>query len=383
MEFNGCAMNPSAMTQRVKSQIDTQSHAVITGVGLVTPLGHTADETWNSLLLGRTIDTHARVPDLEAEDRTFALAGIAARAALNHAGWTEALLSRPDTALIVGTSKGPVEIWLRGKSPQLAGGLAQTAAVLGEALGFGCGPRLTYSAACASGLHALIRAAIMLQCGEAERVLVVGVEASAHPLFISSFQRLGVIAPQGFGCRPFDRSRRGFLMSEAAAAVCLEKRDTALTFPIARIDRFAIGGDGAHLTAGDPTGATLRQLLKSVIDCQSVDLIHAHGTGTLVNDPMELAALDWAIPGNENHPIVFSHKGALGHSLGASGLVSVVLNCMMHQLGMVPPNIHTHSPLPVERLRINRETVRIAVQRSLVIASGFGGPTAVVGLVSP
>src|SRR5208283_3187056 len=110
----------------------------------------------------------------------------------------------------------------------------------------------TISSACSSGLHALLRAAMAIESGEIRRALVVGVEASVHPLFISSFKRLGVLAPEGHGCRPFDHHRRGFVVSEAAAAVCLESRQNPVGRPIVRIDRWAAGGDGTHLTAGDP-----------------------------------------------------------------------------------------------------------------------------------
>jgi 3-oxoacyl-[acyl-carrier-protein] synthase II len=375
MEFDGRAMRSALAI--------TPSAPAITGLGLVTALGQSAGATWDSLLAGNSIADHARVPGLENSDRALALALACARAALEHAKWPEANLNDPETALIVGTSKGPIESWLRGPAPELTSGLSQTAGTLSSALGFGIGPRLTYSAACASGLHALIRAAMMLQCGEARRALVVAVEASVHPLFIASFERLGVLAPAAFGCRPFDRSRRGFLMSEAAAAICLERSDDANGRAIVNVDRFAWGGDGVHLVAGDPTGANLKRLLKNVIDGREVDLVHAHGTGTIINDPVELAALKSTIISSANAPWIYSHKGALGHSLGASGLVSVVLNCLMHGRGQIPANIRTRDPLPVERLRIHQEIVETRIQRSLVIATGFGGPTAVVSLISP
>src|SRR3954464_875948 len=107
------------------------------------------------------------------------------------------------------------------------------------------GPRLTVSAACASGLLALIRGALMIKSGEAKRVLVVGAEASVHELFIGSFRRLGVLAKAGEGCRPFDEGRSGFLMSEAGAAVCLESGDGGAGEVL--IEKMAMGGDATHL----------------------------------------------------------------------------------------------------------------------------------------
>src|SRR5207249_1494304 len=175
-------------------------------------------------------------------------------------------------------------------------GLADVAAAIGSGAG---GPRLTVSGACASGLLALIRGAMMIRAREARRVLVVAAEASVHPLFIGSFTRLGVVPAPGVGCRPFDEARDGFLMSEAAAAICLEAQDEYGATghgadhlrPVA-IERFAMGGDAAHLTAADPQGRVLRSLLRRVVGHEPVDLVHAHGTGTVHNDPIELAAIE-------------------------------------------------------------------------------------------
>jgi 3-oxoacyl-[acyl-carrier-protein] synthase II len=244
------------------------------------------------------------------------------------------------------------------------------------------------SAACASGLHALIRGAMMIRSREVDRVLVVAAEASVHPLFLGSFQRLGVLPREGHGCRPYDEARGGFLMSEAAAAVCLEAAEPAAgSSPpqvIARVDGYAFGGDATHLTGQDPAGGVLRHLLYKVVGARPLDLIHGHGTGTPTNDPVELAAFDdvCATPGDAP-PVVYSHKGALGHSLGAAGLVSVVLSAVMHERGLVPPNVQTRSPLPTQHVRIARHAVATPVRRSIAVAAGFGGATAVISLVSP
>jgi 3-oxoacyl-[acyl-carrier-protein] synthase II len=248
------------------------------------------------------------------------------------------------------------------------------------------GPRLTLSGACASGLHALIRGAMLIRAGEAERVLVVASESSLHPLFIQSFRRLGVLPPEGVGCRPFDENRAGFLMSEAAAAICLEAADAESLrqseSDVLVVDRFALAGDAAHLTGSDPEGRTLRGVLSHVVDDRPVDLIHAHGTGTRANDPIELAAIDAVTPASDVTPSLFSHKGALGHSLGAAGLVAIAINCLIHRHGIIPPNIRTESPLPAGRVHISREAQQRTVRRSIALAAGFGGSIAAVSLAS-
>jgi 3-oxoacyl-[acyl-carrier-protein] synthase II len=348
------------------------SPTIITGTGLITALGETAAQTWESLLAGGSIRDHARVPGISGDDRCGQLAKIAAEQAVRNAGWSREILSNDRTALVVATSKGPIESWLRG-NVQLCG-LGQIAVEIATDLGMNVSPCLTLSAACATGLHGLIRASLGLMAGEFDRALVVAAEASVHPLFIGSFQRLGVLPPEGHGCRPFDRQRRGFLLSEAAAALCLQQNGK----PIVKVDRFFMGGDGAHLTAGDPNGQTLRRAIATAYDARRVDFVHAHGTGTLLHDPVELAALETTLrPGDD--PLVYSHKAALGHSLGAAGLVSIVLNCLIHQTGMVPPNINTADPLK-SSLKISQRVEHKSVRRSLAIASGFGGALAAVSL---
>jgi 3-oxoacyl-[acyl-carrier-protein] synthase II len=262
-------------------------------------------------------------------------------------------------------------------------GLASIASTLGNELKIN-GPRLTVSAACASGLLALIRAALLVQNGDADRALVVAVEASVHPLFIASFRRLGVLPRPGVGCRPFDNQREGFLMSDAAAAVWLERADIATPgeLPPVAIERFALAEDATHLTGADPSGRVLRSVIDRCIANEPLDLIHAHGTGTQLNDAIELAALDDAAARFESPPEIYSHKGALGHSLGAAGLVSVLLSCHSHLEGLIPPNIRTHDPMPTDRLRLELKALRRPVNQSLALAAGFGGTIAAVTLRS-
>jgi 3-oxoacyl-[acyl-carrier-protein] synthase II len=369
---------------------------VITGIGLVTPLGNNAAQTWDALLAGRHIRDHARTMlDGTSADRIHRLAETAADEALREAGWRERGAAEGRTATVVGTSKGAIETWMTAP-PDIsdstyvsagvqcqAFGLAEVATALRAKFPLLDGPTLTISAACASGLHAVIRAAMMIRGGEADRVLVVAAEASVHPLFLASFNRLGVLPPEGFGCRPFDEDRQGFLMSEAAAAVCLENVESNRSLPqaYARIDRFALGGDATHMTGGDPSGSTLRNLLARVVDNRPVELIHAHGTGTTFNDPIELAAFD-DLCAHDSALSIYSHKGALGHSLGAAGLVSAALNCMMHAKRVIPPNVQTKKPLATRGVRITIDAKAQATRRSICVAAGFGGPTAVISLVS-
>jgi 3-oxoacyl-(acyl-carrier-protein) synthase len=314
------------------------------------------------------------------------MARQAANQAIAEANW-----EADDYAIVIGTSKGSIERWIGARSkhmfevPCVAGGFDPTG--LGDIaahLGRGQGAKLTISAACASGLIALIRGAMLIRSGEAKRVLVVATEASVHPLFLGSFARLGVLPAAEIGCRPFDERRDGFLMSEAAAAVCLEAAGSAdRCGPQITLEKFAMGADAAHITAANPDGRVLRKLIHTVMRNAQVDLIHAHGTGTVANDPMELAAIESTLSQSSSSlPCLYSHKGALGHSLGASGLLAVVLNVMAHRQGIIPPNIRTTRPLAATKVTISPIAVHRPVNRSLVLAAGFGGSMAAVSLVT-
>ena len=177
-----------------------------------------------------------------------------------------------------------------------------------------------------------------------------------------------------------DRQRSGFLISEAAAAICLERRQPQPGDTL--IDRFAKGADATHLTGIDPQGRTIRSCLNQITAGQPIDLIHAHATGTDLNDPIELAAIDHIAGETASQPIVYSHKAALGHSLGAAGLISVILNGMMHHHGIIPGNIHTRSPLPTQLAQISRGAVHRPIRRSIAMSAGFGGAAAAISLIS-
>lgn len=374
------------------------SLAAITGIGLITPLGDSPIATWRSLLDSRYITTHARAcingPDANRVDQ---LACAVAGQAVEDAGWGKDRLGDARTALLVGTSKGAIETWMTAPPVDaqhmvswpyvLAGrvqseGLATTAWAVARSVGHGTGPRLTLSAACASSIHALIRGVLLLTEGRVDRALVVTAESSLHPLFIGSFQRLGVLAKPEWGCRPFDKNRCGFLMSEAAAAVCIERQPLANASSVyARIDRMALAADPHHLTGMDPSAGPLRSVLRSIIDARPVDLVHAHGTGTITNDPLELSGIAAETSYLTNLP-VYSHKGALGHSLGSAGLVAVVLNCLIHREGVVPGNTRTSEPLPSEHLVIQPRPLSRPIRRSVALAAGFGGAIGGVSMVA-
>ncbi|MFT3787285.1 MAG: beta-ketoacyl synthase N-terminal-like domain-containing protein [Tepidisphaeraceae bacterium] len=339
---------------------------IITRIGLASPLALGADATWRAILAGGVTRDLGRVPvgPDTSRSRVEQLAFLALDEA--HPEPIE-----QGTALVVGTSKGNVEAWMEGTSAHpiglhdLANAIARERRI--------DGPRFTLSAACASGLHAIGRAVMMLERGEARRAIVIGAESSLGVMFTSTFRRLGALARPGEAARPFDETRDGFVMSEAAACAVIEMR-SPYSGGIA-IGRRGLAGDAYHLTGMDPEAKSLRRLLSDVAGDRPFDLAHAHATGT-ASDAIELAAIEQTITGT---PTVYSHKAALGHSLGAAGVASVVLSVLMHRHGIVPGNVETGRPIR-STLAISQRPVQRTISRSVCIASGFGGSIGVVEL---
>jgi 3-oxoacyl-[acyl-carrier-protein] synthase II len=378
IQVSDVAARPS-LREKHRRQFRPTLRVAIAGGGLITPLGHSAAQTWNAICRGERITDHTKVHKRwGGRSRVGGLAIDAATEAINDAGWTADELN--GAALVVGTSKGPIIDWIDNRN--CGRGIGDLSGEIAAAFGLQGGPRLTVSAACASGLHALIRGALMIRAAEAQRALVVAAEASVHELFLASFKRLGVLAKVGDGCRPFDQARSGFVMSEAGAAICLEG-ESGDTGGRLTIENMAMGGDSTHMISGDCHATTLRSLLRETIGIQPVDLIHAHGTGTIQNDEIELSAIEDCIEGmTRPKPALYSHKGAIGHSLGAAGLISIVLNRLCHGKGLVPPSAATNT-VKMRSVSMPRELEGRSIKRSIAMAAGFGGAIAVVSLVSP
>ncbi|HVX85893.1 MAG TPA: beta-ketoacyl synthase N-terminal-like domain-containing protein [Phycisphaerae bacterium] len=348
------------------------SPLAITRIALLTPFGF---DTWSALLADRRLSDNSQIPDalldpdLAADttlDRSLRLALTVARRALPSP-------APPDTALFCATSKGPITTWLAALDTLAASQPLSTSQAAHLALGAGAmssilakrlhlrGTAHTSVAACASGMHALHRAARAVARGEAPRALVVAADASLHPLFTASFTRLGVLAPADENgirrCEPFSAEGAGFFLTEAAAAILIEAHPTES--PLAWIEEARLAADSTGLIALDPAGHSLRHLLQHLAELTPA-FLHAHATGT-AHDAHELAALRSAFPSAP----VFSHKRWLGHSLGAAGLVSIALSALAHHHRITP----LHTPVPPG-------------SRSLTLAQGFGGHIALTTLRS-
>ena len=186
---------------------------------------------------------------------------------------------------------------------------------------------------------------------------------------------MGALSKKG-ACRPFDQARDGFLISEAAAAVCIEAGGSEGLC----IDAASFAGDAYHITAIDPQGESLRYILAHLKPERGADLVHAHGTGTELNDPIELAAIEDCF--GHARPHVFSHKAAMGHTQGAAGMIGVVLNVMMHEKHRVLPIANLHTPILTHSVTLAQRPLDRPIARSVILAAGFGGATAGVALVT-
>ena len=260
---------------------------------------------------------------------------------------------------------------------QLAG---RTAAAVQRALG-AKGQRLSVSAACVSGSAALGLALDVLNTGRARRVLVVGAESLCSIVYYG-FGSLGVHSPTG--STPFDAGRNGMSIGEGAAALLLEHPDAARergAVPMARLTGYGNTMDAHHLTAPDPSAdGAVRciQMALGDLDPARVDFYDAHGTGTELNDAMEALAVSRTVPG----AAVAGIKGAIGHTLGAAGVVEALVGAMAIEQGVIPPSVGLTTPLD-DRLDLVTEARRQPVRAVLSTNFAFGGNNAAVLLEAP
>jgi len=239
--------------------------------------------------------------------------------------------------------------------------------------------------ACASGGHALLWGARLIERGVVDIALAGAAEASIHPLIIGSYRRMGVLAPAGddpaASVRPFSSTRRGFAIGEGAGVVVLESAESAErrgARTLSRVSGWASGSHAASLTHVEADGTTLARLMQEAlrrarVEPGAVDYVHAHGTATVPNDLAEARAIRRALRGAEGVS-VSSTKGAHGHLLGAATAVETVLTILAMERQEVPPTANLTDPDPAigldcTPLRPRRRPIR----HTLKIASGFGG----------
>jgi 3-oxoacyl-[acyl-carrier-protein] synthase II len=296
----------------------------------------------------------------------------------------------------IATTLGEKAPWLAGveslvhqpllpiSSPQY--GCALLAEQLAEQLG--AERQRVVSTACCSSNSALAVSLTWLRSGLCDVVLCGGVDVLT-PFVVSGFRSLRAQSPEP--CRPFDRRRSGVNLGEAAACVVLEPESHARARGqrvLAYLAGAGLSQDAHHMTAPDPQGrgamlAMQRALSDAGLPIDSVDFVSSHGTGTPFNDQMEARALRLVFGERASHIPLNSIKGAVGHTLGAGGLLEAVMSVQILATQQIPPTVGLEEPDPAFELDFVMGGPRIAAVRSILSsASGFGGENAAVVFTS-
>jgi len=313
------------------------------------------------------------------DDPAWFLAAEALQQARTAAGGMLAGIPAARTGLVLSTTKANIEALERVAANRPCSEAARRhlradllAVDLAAAHGAG-GPVQAVSVACVSGLVAIAQGAKLIQRGEADAVLVVGVDCLSE-FVVAGFTALKALDPQG--CRPFDRDRCGLSPGEAGAAVVLLRAD-GFSQPAIAIRAFGGSNDANHLTGPSRDGSGLAQAIYTALGAAKlspaeIDFVHAHGTGTSYNDAMESLALKTVF--GDACPPVIGAKGMLGHTLGAAGVIETICCVLAMQNDFLPgtPRLSVLAEgAPKSLLREPRFGVRL--KNVLKLNTGFGG----------
>ncbi len=372
----------------------SNARVFITGMGIISPLGRGLTATRDAIKTGETGIKPLRLFPFALDDslpageikeqipkddmpRTHAIAQIAAKEALDNS--TEA----PD-AIVIGITTGGIpttEELLRAgnKKPELYKNHSIASVAEYIARQTGCkGPVISISTACSSSAVAMKIAMELLRCGKTKRVLTGGVDALCR-LTVYGFNSLQLIDHSG--ARPLDRDRKGISVAEGAAMLLLAAQDSPPDDAIAELRGIGLSCDAYHPAAPHPDGigaenAMRAALADSGISTKKIDYINLHGTGTLDNDLSEAKAIH-SLFGNKI-PSLSSIKGALGHSLAASGTIEVIVSAISITDKIIPANTRCENPDPELKLKPVMKPVSADVNTVLSNSFGFGGNNASV-----
>lgn len=250
------------------------------------------------------------------------------------------------------------------------------------------GPAYTVASACASGTHAIGQAFQMVRTGQATVALAGGTEACLTVGTIKCWEALRVLSPDT--CRPFSKTRSGMVLGEGAAIMLLESREHALARGAeiyAEVLGFGMSSDAGDITALDPDGAAramLAALSDARTDASEIDYINAHGTGTPLNDRAETQAIRNAFGASADKLAVSSSKAVLGHSLGAAGGLEAAATALALKHQTIPPTANFEAPDPDCDLDFVPNVARKApVRKAMSNSFAFGGLNAVLVLGAP
>jgi 3-oxoacyl-[acyl-carrier-protein] synthase II len=405
---------------------DERRRVVITGMGLVTPLGIGVEQNWQALLEGRSgispisrfdvSDFPTRIAgevkdfhpedfiekkEIKKMDPFIQYAVAAARMAMDEARLPITPDNEDMVGVIVGVGIGGLssieeyhklflETRLKKVSPFFIPKLIANLAPGQIAIHYGAkGINYTPTSACSSGAHAIGEAFRLVRLGEQDAVIAGGAEAALTPLGLGGFIAMKAVSSHNEepekASRPFDRNRDGFVMAEGAGIVVLEELQHARSRGAkiyAEVIGYGANGDAYHITAPSPEGEgavrCMRMALRSGgIHPTEVDYINAHGTSTPYNDATETQAIKCVFGEHAARLAVSSTKSMTGHLLGAAGGVEAVYSALALYHECLPPTINYEEPDPACDLDYvpnvaRRARVRVALSNSF----GFGGTNA-------
>lgn len=401
---------------------------VVTGLGIVSPLGVGKQNFWDGVVNGRsgvsdinlfdatpfrtriggqckTFDpTTLTYPDAARLDRVCQMALAASAEAVADSGIADAGESDEDmTGVIMGTGIGGIttidqqQKSLHTKGPRFVSPLTVPLSMFNAAAGHICiqhrfrGPSSTISTACSSGSNAIGEAMRLIQHGYATTMLAGGTEAPLSYGIFSGWNALRVMSTRNdapdTAVRPFARDRDGLVLAEGAAVVVLEEYEHAKARG-ARIYCELVGygynNDGFHSTRPSVDGqakAIKKAMDDAGINTDDVDYINAHGTATSANDATETQAVKQVMGDHAYKVPMSSIKSMLGHSMGASGALEFVASCLTIRDRVVPPTINYHDKDPACDLDyVPNEARDVKISTVLTNTFGFGGCNAILAL---
>ena len=401
---------------------------VITGIGVVTPIGIGKEAFWDSLKNGRsgvgrltffdTADYPCRIDaevkgfqpenyidkkNIRRMDRFTQFAYAAADMAVRDAGLDAAQVDPDRVGVIVGSGIGGLstieeehvvlrERGARRVSPFLIPRLIANIAPGEIAIRWGfTGPNYAVSSACATSNHAIGDSLRMLRYGDADVILAGGSEAAITPLGFAGFCSARTLSTRNDApekaSRPFDKDRDGFVMGEGAGIVVLETLEHAQARGAkiyAELSGYGATDDAYHITAPNPDGtAAVKAMQRALSDAdvrpEEVHYVNAHGTSTLLNDKTETKALKAVFGAHAKKLAISSTKSMTGHLLGAAGVIELVATVLCLQNKLAHPTINYETPDPECDLdyvpnKARPLDITVALSNSL----GFGGHNAVL-----
>ncbi|WP_367140750.1 MULTISPECIES: beta-ketoacyl-[acyl-carrier-protein] synthase family protein [Streptomyces] len=396
----------------------------VTGLGLVTPAGHTTEANWAALCQGRSLaapdpelaglpvdfscqvtgfDTVTELgPSLARRvDRFIQFALAAARRAVADAALDTGTWPAERVGVVLGVGSNSLSTYvtefchLGADRPERVSPLALPRSVPSMAAGevaidLGArGPNFTTSSACASGATAIGVARDLLRSGTCDIVLAGGSESARSRMTATCFTRMRALSRRRehphLASRPFDAARDGFVLGEGAAVLVLERLSHAGArgAPVrAMLRGYGAGADAHHPVAPHPDGCGAEQVIRAALEdaaCApgAVSLVHAHGTSTPLNDAAEAAALTRVF--GANTPPVTAAKGVIGHALGAAGAIQAAYTILSLRHRTVPPVANFEGQDGDHKLDVVAGRPRpVTGNTGLSCSFGFGGQNAVL-----